>query len=347
MKQIFLSIMLVALSLVGMAQVVQENEAAVVYYMPKTELAIALEYDIVEQEPGAFYQYAERYLDAKDIIRENTTQYILTHVRVSPQTSADEQRVYKVTPERGCNTQLLTLSNDGRLLGYNIGNIHEHTLENPTDQNYASASAATPLMPLLEEHFMAGSVAKMAEGAAKQIYRIRETRLNLLAGDMEHVPADGMAMQLTLDELQKQEQALVDLFVGTTTKRHVTHTITYLPKQSVEQEIICRFSQHAGVVETDDLSGEPIYITINASRLSLRSAIETGEKIGTPSQIYYNLPGSANIRLQYKDQTIHQCHYPIAQFGVAIPLSKELFSGKERTTIHFNPETGNVWSIEN
>lgn len=344
MKQIFLSIMLVALSLVGMAQVVQENEAAVVYYMPKTELAIALEYDIVEQKLGVFYQYAERYLGAKDIIRENTTQYILTHVRVSPQTSADEQRVYKVTPERGCNTQLLTLSNDGRLLGYNIGNIHEHTLENPTDQNYASA--ATPLMPLLEEHFMAGSVAKMAEGAAKQIYRIRETRLNLLAGDMEHVPADGMAMQLTLDELQKQEQALVDLFVGTTTKRHVTHTITYLPKQSVEQEIICRFSQHAGVVETDDLSGEPIYMTINASRLSLRSAIETGEKIGTPSQIYYNLPGSANIRLQYKDQ-IHQCHYPIAQFGVAIPLSKELFSGKEKTTIHFNPETGNVWSIEN
>ena len=83
------------------------------------------------------------------------------------------------------------------------------------------------------------------------------------------------------------------------------------------------------------------------SRLSLRSATETGEKTGTPSQIYYNLPGSANIRLQYKDQTIHQCHYPIAQFGVAIPLSKELFCGKEKTTIHFNPETGNVWSIEN
>ena len=43
------------------AQVVQENEAAIVYYMPKTELLITLEYDVITQTPGVFYQYASRY----------------------------------------------------------------------------------------------------------------------------------------------------------------------------------------------------------------------------------------------------------------------------------------------
>lgn len=344
MRKYFFCILLLAFCQISTAQVVHENEAAVIYYMPKTELAITLEYDIVEQVPGIFYQYAERYLGAKDIVRESNTRYVLTNVHVTTLTSADKQRAYKVTPEKGYNTQLLTLSPDGRLLGYNIGNCLENLPENPAVLNNSCVS--TPLMPLLEEHFMAGSIAKMAEGAAKQIYRIRETRLNLLAGDMEHVPADGMAMQLTLDELEKQEQALTALFVGTTTTKHSTHTITYLPKQSVQQEIICRLSQHAGVVNKEDLSGEPIYINIDATRLSLRSTTEASGKTTTNSQLYYNLPGSASISLQYKDKTIHQGDYQIAQFGVAIPLPIDHFGGKQKTTIHFNPETGNILSIQ-
>ena len=39
---------------------------------------------------------------------------------------------------------------------------------------------------------MAGSTAKMAEGAAFQIYAIRESRLSLLSGELEHLPADGL-----------------------------------------------------------------------------------------------------------------------------------------------------------
>ena len=111
----------------------------------------------------------------------------------------------------------LALSEDGRLLGYNVCDTAQGN-EEPLPTTLPSETSLKllgdeALMPLLEEQFMAGSVAKMAEGAAKQIYRLRETRLNLLAGDMEHVPADGVAMQLVLDELNKQEQALVELFL--------------------------------------------------------------------------------------------------------------------------------------
>ena len=54
MKKLILSILLVWTVVMCHAQVVQENEAAVVYYMPKTELVITLDYEVIEHTPGVF-----------------------------------------------------------------------------------------------------------------------------------------------------------------------------------------------------------------------------------------------------------------------------------------------------
>ena len=333
-----------------MAQVVQENETAVVYYMPKTELCITLNYDIVEQEPGIFYQYAERYLGTKDVILEASTTYLLNHVTMACKTSADTQRAYKVTYQKGINNQLLTLSEDGRLLGFNTDycaetyNTDSHLSQTNTTMH--TTDFPVQVMPLLEEQFMAGSIAKMAEGTAKQIYRLRETRLNLLAGDMEHVPADGQAMQLVLDELQQQEQALVELFVGTRKVQHGQFSISYEPNNNTENEVICRFSKHTGVVGKDDNSGEPIYLTLNAVRQSTQPTYEPTAKAAALSQIYYNLPGSASVSIAYKSQIMATEHFQVAQYGVAVPLAQDLFISRKTPTIHFNPATGNILSIQ-
>ena len=105
------------------AQLVQENETAVVYYMPKTELVITLSYERIEQEPGIFYQYAQRYLGAKDIVTEKKTTYQLSDMALSTQASADTERAYKVNAQKGYQLQLLSLTTDGRLAGYNIGDV--------------------------------------------------------------------------------------------------------------------------------------------------------------------------------------------------------------------------------
>ena len=344
MKKCIWSIVLVALSQISTAQLVQEHEAAVVYYMPKTELVVRLDYEIVEQTPGVFYQYAKRYLGAEEVITEASTQYNLLQVSSYTEAQADLERAYKVTAQKGLKNQSLTLTEDGRLLGYNIGGGIEDIPLRPADSSPHSEEQAK-LMPLLEEQFMAGSVAKMAEGAAKQIYRLRETRLNLLAGDMEHVPADGMAMQLVLDEINKQEQALVELFVGTRVVKHGSHTLRYLPEESVEKEVICRLSQHTGIVDKNDLSGEPIYLTVEATKQALRMQMMEEGKVPMPSQLYYNLPGSAVVRIEHKGQVMTASEFAVAQWGVAIPLAAELFT-KTAPVIHINPQTGNILSIQ-
>lgn len=355
MKKYFLSIMLVITHLVGMAQVVQENEAAVVYYMPKTTLMITLGYDMVEEKPGPFYQYAERYLGAREIVTTSKTSYVLTDVSITPYATADTERAYKVTAQKGVQNHLLALSEDGRLLGYNVGLEEgvpptgrlQSELQDATSSYRLKISGTEQLMPLLEEQFMAGSIAKMAEGAAKQLYRIRETRLNLLAGDMEHVPADGMAMQLVLDELNKQEQALVALFVGTRVVTPCTHIIKYEPKESVSKEVVCRLSQHTGIVDSQDLSGEPIHLTLDAQKQYMYPHVEMDSKPSALSQLAYNLPGHATVTIEYKGKTYVHGVWQVAQYGVAVPMAQEWFIGKNTPSIVLNPETGNIWLIKN
>ena len=352
MKKYLLSGMLVAISCMTFAQVVRENEAAVVYYMPKTELVIHIDYEVVTQTPGVFYQYAERYLGAEEIIMENNTNCQLRAVRVATESSADTDRAYKVTAQKGMNTQLVSLTEDGRLVGYGIENASlqfrersQGELQNGSKAAYSLEAKSEELMPLMEEQFLAGSVAKMAEGAAKQIYRIRETRLNILAGDVEHVPADGKAMELVLNELDKQEQALVALFVGTTTVTHHTHTLLFTPEESVENEVICRLSQHNGIVDKNDLSGEPIYLTLDATYRTLLPSGYVDKNTPALSQIYYNLPGEAHIVMQFKGKTVAENKFDVAQYGVAVPLAQDLFTGKAIPTIKISAETGNILEI--
>ena len=349
MKKCILSILVVWVAMLCHAQLVLENEAAVVYYMPKNEVAITLEYDVIEQTPGVFYQYAERYLGAKEVIAEEKTTYMLSDVTTNLITSADHQREYKVTAGTGNNEQYLTLTEDGRLLGYGLEDVEECKVEGEKlearGERREARGERQELMPLLEEQFLASSVAKMAEGAAKQIYRIREMRLNLLAGEMEHVPADGEAMKLVLDELNNREQALAELFVGKTVVRHSKQTLKYEPVECVYDAVLCRFSKHSGVVAAEDLSGEPIYISVDATQELVQTPIEQNSKAPTLSQIYYNLPGRAKLSIMYKDEEMVHATYAIAQLGVAIPLAKELFTSKQRPIIRINPQTGNILSI--
>ena len=339
-----LLVMLLWVANLMQAQMVQENETAVVYYMPKTELVITLSYECVKQEPGIFYQYAQRYLGAKNIVTEKKTTYRLSDIALSTQASADTDRAYKVNAQKSYQLQLLSLTTDGRLVGYNISKEVKGN-EVKCKQTDVPKEKQETLMPLLEEQFMAGSVAKMAEGAAKQIYRIRETRLNILGGDVEHVPADGQAMQLVLDELDKQEQALVALFVGTTHVTQHTHTFRYLPADDVEKEVVCRISKHTGIVDKDDLSGEPVYLTLKAHKQSLQTAYMADPKSTIPSQLYYNLPGTADICLQCQTFNIAQS-VTVAQYGIAIPLAMDLFTSKQKNSIYIHPETGNILSIQ-
>ncbi len=348
MKKGILFGMLCALASVAVAQMVQDNEMAIVYYMPQTQLCFDVEYEEVILHKGPFAEYAKQYLGATDIVEADATSFKLVGVKTHTHAVADFTRAYKVTAEKEIQSQLLTLTPLGTLAGYNIASkpqkpspkAHDKLLPPPMPQTKQPA-----VMPLLEEHINGKSVAQQAQGAAKLIYRIRENRMYLLAGEVDHVPADGKAMQLVLDELNNQEQQLVELFIGTREVRHHHKTLTYTPVKTEEVEI-GYFSEKEGF--TTSGNGEPILLNITARRQIKGTSRPEKEnkKAPQPSQIFYNLPGSANYKVLYLDEIFVEKQSPVAQFGVAIPLSRNLFMEEELPHIQFDTQTGSIKSIE-
>ncbi|MBQ7530210.1 MAG: DUF4831 family protein [Paludibacteraceae bacterium] len=327
-----------------------EDEPVVVYYMPQTQLLLTAEYDEIVTEVGPFYQYSERYLGTKDVQTTAHRQFVLQGVTFMPIACADTTRSYVLQDKTG-KALLLSLSPFGTLAGYNLpqptapkpccGHPHQPC---PSACEATIGTPDTRLMPLLEEQLMASSTAKMAEGAAKLIYRIREMRLNLLAGEVDKVPADGDALRQVLQEMERREQELTALFVGRRTTIHHKQVFTYTPHADAaqnEESILFRFSKYYGIVATDDLSGEPVNISISKHSHQLVSPEKSGQK-GLPT-IYYNLPGSGELTVTYGERELVSHPIEVAQWGVSVPLNSLLLNASRIT---FNPLTGALVSIE-
>ena len=327
------------------AQTLQDNELAVVYYMPQTQLCFDVEYEEVILRKGQFAQYAKQYLGATNIIEEDARSFRLVDVKTSTHTMADFTRTYKVVAEKDIDSQLLTLTDFGTLAGYNFVPQDKSGRFKPKVKEEVAPQNDLKVLPLLEDHLINNkTIAQQAHGAAKLIFRLREYRMYLLGGEVDKAPADGQAMKLVLDELNKQEQQLVELFTGRLEVIKHHKKLTYTPVKTEEVELGF-FSEKEGFT-TDD--GEPITLNITARRLNKGTTRNEKEnkKAPQPSQIFYNLPGSANYKIIYLNKTIVERNTPVAQFGIAVPLARNLFTHGNLPHIQFDIKTGNIMSIE-
>lgn len=330
------------------ALVLPEEEPVLVYRMPLTQVEVTVSYDEISTEVGQFYQYSERFLGTKDVITTAERRFVLQGLDVKPKAVADTSRTF-VLRDKNVKLQLISLSPIGTLAGYNISlpaENHGHPRKpKPAADETFIGTETSHLMPLLEEQLMASSTAKMAEGAAKQIYRIREMRLNLLSGEVEKAPADGKALQQMLRELEQREQELTALFVGRRTVKHHTQILTYTPQDASaknKESVLLRFSKYFGVVAADDLSGEPVIVRMSKSIHQLAPNDKPSQKAGT--SLYYNLPGSGELTITYGDQVLCNKQMEVAQWGVSVPLNSALMLIMPRIT--FCPLTGNIIAIE-
>lgn len=100
--------------------------------------------------------------------------------------------------------------------------------------------------------------------AAKRIFQLRRSRLELITGEAgEHVFGEGL--KSALEEIDRQEQALIDLFLGRRIVRTSTHRILLTPNSEKRQYILSRFSQQSGLLPVSDLAGEIILLEITPS----------------------------------------------------------------------------------
>ena len=319
-----------------------------VYFLPKTAIRVNVLIEKSVYTPGEFSNYAMRYLRLNDVPQEPVTTYRVVAVSQTPVAMADTTKAYAVKFNAKTVAANVALSDDGCLLALNA---------QPQKQE-----AAVPFKPaekpkklnpssfMSEEILSAGSVAKMAELTAREIYDLRENRNLLIKGQADFMPNDGAQMKLMLDRLEQQDKALTQLFSGATEKDTIETVLTVVPDGAFCQ-VLFRLSQKLGLVDADDLSGVPYYISVE----NLKTvppvdsvAVANAKKKNAPENgIYVNVPGRLRSTIMLEDETaLSSQEMPAAQFGNVELLSGELFNKRYTTHLWLNALTGAVERLE-
>ncbi len=332
-RKLFIPLVCCALPLLSVAQDMVKlvpdkfNEYALNYYLPYTVADIEFVATKTVCKAGPYYKYAKKYLGVTDIVTEDSETWAIERVCMVPRGIADTENRYQLTFKSG-QTPYIYVNPDGLIYSINAEPEIADLSCPPVAADEPDSIDVSKVFS--EELLMSGSIAKMAEVAAKQIYRIRESRLDLLTGDVDKMPADGDSFKLIIAQLDAQEAALTALFLGTKSVERVVKRVEYCPEDDVESEILFRFSDFLGFVDADDLSGAPVSISVTVTEKGEYPVDNKGNIVELPKKaLAYTIPGKAVIAISYDGRTYVEEELPIAQLGVVYGLDSSWFVDKK------------------
>lgn len=338
----------------GSAQTTQKltatkaNDYALVYSLPTTRLSITLEAEITVKKPGEFYKYAKKYLDIDNPITSESHTATLKSATVTTQGVPNPDERYAVQFKSG-TAPFMLLSSNGLPLAINTDKTMTQAQEQlPEPQAAKPTPLETPAarQVVSEEMAQSQSTAKRAELAAAALFAIRQTRSDLITGQAEQTPPDGKSLQLMLDNLEAQEQALMAMFIGTTSTRTDVSSFSLVPDDNITDMVIARISPLDGIVDAEDLSGEPVYLNLKVTQRGEMPENEKGVRLTFPKNgLAYCIPGTAEVNITYRGDTYFEDDEEMAQFGVVYGLAPNSFTDRKAPIyVIFNPATGAIAS---
>lgn len=327
----------------------KHNEYGLVYFLPTTALRIDATAEIKRSVRGEFYQYARKFIGTDNVVKNDASEARITDIKVTPVGIANTETAYIMQLKPGATTYLC-VADDGMLLAINKKAEAPESLSKTRKTGIPTTSSGRTgqeYLKYVDEDFIASqSSLKQAEMLAESLMDIRESKLALTRGTAESMPTDGRQLELMLASLEEQEKALTEAFTGFSETVTETRTFTYIPEDE-GREVVFRLSDFAGFVEADDLSGDPVYITVSESEVPELPVDAKGEEKKLPKDaVIYALPGSGLITISAGDRPYYSARHELAQFGMTFGLAPTLFSDKKQPSwAEFNPVTGALKAI--
>lgn len=317
----------------------------VTYCLPATTIDITVDAMCITNKPGEFHRYAERYLRLNNVISSEEKYWEIENVSVQLTGKPDTEKMFTVRLNNSSASNL-HLTDDGIIESINT---EPRTTPATQKETVAKSNRTDARQYLTEEILQATSTAKMAELVAKEIYAIRESKISITRGQADNMPKDGMAMQLVLNELDKQEKALMELFTGVTDTTRVSRTVHFTPttQSDTAKAVMFRFSRKLGLVDNANLAGAPVYYDFeNLHSVYIPTTEEVKKKEIKKEGVCYNVPGKATLKIYTSGKVLYNDELPIAQLGTTEVLSKSLFNKNTATKVQFDKATGGIINIE-
>ena len=313
----------------------------VTYFLPKTAIRINLLIEKKTYTPGEYAKYADKYLHLTNIEQEEQVTYSVANFGITQLGVRDTSKCYSVELKGKSETAEIKLSDDGVLLA-----VNDEPVKQKDFVPFTPAPKVPPINPrqfLTVEALAAGSLAKQAELTVNQIMELQMQRQLLITGESEDMPQDEQQLRLMIEQIDKEREALMTMFTGTTTRDTVEQIITVCPEKEVDREVIFRLSKKLGLVDKDDLSGIPYYMTIED--LHRTNSQKYGEADNKKSEGFYvNVPGRIRLTLYRESQQLGTFDLFAGQFGFVELRSGTLFK-RYVTHMTLNPVTGSVDKI--
>ena len=323
------------------------GEYGLIYSLPLTEIDITVETEHTRLEPGEFYNYARRHLAIDNAITEPSTTVTVKSITIGTRGVADPDNRWLVQFKSG-SSPFMMLTADGTPLAVNTedtgsSNTPALPVAQPARPTVLQTEAARQAMT--EDMIRSSSISKRAELAAQRIFELRDMRSDLLSGQSDNPPADGQAMQLVLNNISAQEDALTAMFAGTRQTWTDVETLTLRPDSTdIDNEIIARISPFDGVIDADNLAGAPLTLSLRVLERGELPLNEKGEVKKFPKGgMAYTIPGTANVTVSYEGRVIFSADVALAQLGCTFGLDPALFTDKKAPSmLLFEPATGAV-----
>ena len=308
----------------------------VVYFLPKTVVRFNPLIEKKTYQPGQFAKYADKYLHYANVEQSRQTTHSIADYSITTIGVRDTSKCFSVRLKGGkCETAELALSDDGVLQAVNASPATP--IARPPFRSAPKPKAVDPKKFLNADVLAASNTQKQAELTVAQIMELQEKRQMLITGEADEMPDDEQQLQAMLREIESERDALLSMFIGTVTRDTTEYTVEVCPDRPVERQVVFRLSTKRGLVDKDDLSGIPFYMTVEDVDHAEYPTPDNKKHEG----FYVNKPGVGRITLFQDNLQLAVFKLPLAQFGF-VELTDAAIFKRHVTHMRLSPATGAI-----
>tara|TARA_R110001583_G_scaffold43936_4_gene139568 strand:- start:1692 stop:2798 length:1107 start_codon:yes stop_codon:yes gene_type:complete len=346
--------------------------STVVYALPQTVLNVDVVAEKKIRKLGPFASFSEKYIGVTPKITSNGVNWTIKSIALTEKGEVDPQHYYKLTSVGNYQPNLIQLSPEGLIEGFNMkasdveNDIYYSTIKEnveieieygkfsidpnllikkDTVYKVVETDTAFIKVPELKEQAIAKSLEDKAKEAAHQLFKLRKRRFKILTSNYEVLPPDGKAYEVVVRELDKLEKEYLALFLGKEVNVIERGQFAYKPKAKDKGGVLFRISPDKGLVDVSDLKAVPVRVELKNLGLTSELPVLPQDPNLTPnSLIHYRIPGQAEVKVVYGKNVVYKKNHVIAQFGKVMTMPSQVLL-HEGYKIEFYPKTGAIKSI--
>jgi len=330
------------------SQVNKFNKNAFVYSLPKTILNVHLKLEKQVIKRGPYAEYAYKLLGIDNVPAKDYEKYSIKDISVNESIQADTSQIFAILYHHSLPFSSIVQQNDGIILAINkayttpgnatkkqeskfINNTYspdQIAFKEVTNSDFIQERIDTVYKQVkVDTNWVRVAVQKKtsdtldtedkAKEAAHHIMDLRSRLFDLFTGDMETLP-QGEAAKTIADQLKKEEQEYLSLFIGKTYTITTDYSFTITPENINETQYLLGYLDlFKGIVKEPTRNSKPISLQVEAfdSFKPFTLAQLKYQKAKKKNVFSYRTPIQANINVTLDNNIIYQNQSSVYQWG--------------------------------